>query len=80
MITDLKELQRLRDFIFFDSGLGSEEVQRCQKCWDDPEKYKCKDNDICKKYTPNYVCYSEESMKLVGELFDTIEFLLKGNK
>lgn len=81
MIIDLKEIEKLRKFIFNEIGLLSEEAQICHECWNNIKKYKCKDYDFCQKYTPitvgRNITDQDGMTNLINDLFDTIKYLMK---
>lgn len=72
MIININDIERLRKFVL--DTPTDEELRLCNYCTNVKEDTKCKDKDICYKYTP---VVGENTMKLIKDLFDTIEYLRK---
>jgi len=76
MILDERDIENIKSFVFDEST--EEELEMCNKCGFTEEINKdCVYKDICTRYSPIEI--GDESMNLVRDLFDTIDYLVEIN-
>lgn len=71
MIIDLENIENLKHFLF--DNANEDQLERCSKCCNNPELFKCENYEICKRYAP--IMIDDKTKVLVSDLFDTIQYL-----
>ena len=75
MIVDERDIERIKKFVLDEPT--EDELDMCDKCGFNEYIESCINRDICLRYTPLEI--GDESMKLVRDLFDTIDYLMEVN-
>jgi len=76
MILDERDIENIKGFILNEST--EDELEMCNKCGFTKEiNEDCVYKDICARYSPIEI--GDESMNLVRDLFDTIDYLVEIN-